>query len=53
MIDPFKFHFDTEFLYNGDAELTVQNEIFRQSDKSIANAVGVFHQKLLGAIDGL
>lgn len=52
VIDPFKFHFDTEFLYNGDAELTVQNEIFRQSDKSIANAVGVFHQKLLGAIDG-
>lgn len=52
IIDPFKFQMDTVFLNGGDAKVTMANEILRQSDKSIANAVGVFHQQLMGAIDG-
>lgn len=52
IIDPFKFQFDTLFLNGGRAEKTLSNEIFRQSDKSIANAIGLFHQQLLGSIEG-
>ena len=52
IIDPFKFRFDTEFLYDGNPEKALQGEVFRQNDKSIANAIGVFQQQLLGSIDG-
>ena len=52
IIDPFKFQFDTAFLHGNNPENTLRNEIFRQNDKSIANAIGLFHQQLLGAIDG-
>ena len=52
IIDPFKFQFDTEFLHGGHPEETLRSEIFRQSDKTIANAIGLFHQQLLGSIDG-
>lgn len=52
IIDPFKFQFDTIFLNGGKAEKTLNSEIFRQSDKSIANAIGLFHQQLLGSIAG-
>ncbi len=52
IIDPFKFQFDTEFVHGGHPEETLKNEVFRQSDKSIANAIGLFHQQLLGSIDG-
>ena len=51
-MDPFKFQFDTEFLHGGHPEETLRSEIFRQSDKTIANAIGLFHQQLLGSIDG-
>lgn len=51
IMDPFKFQFDTLFLNNGNMEVTMNNEIFRQSDKSISNAIGLFHQQLLGSID--
>lgn len=52
IIDPFKFQFDTAFLHGNNPEITLQHEIFRQNDKSIANAIGLFHQQLIGAIDG-
>lgn len=52
IIDPFKFQFDTAFLHGNNPEDTLRNEIFRQNDKSIANAIGLFHQQLIGAIDG-
>ncbi len=52
IIDPFKFQFDTAFLHGNNPEATLRNEIFRQNDKSIANAIGLFHQQLIGAIDG-
>ena len=51
-VDPFKFCFDTKFI-NGDSILsTTQNEIIRQSDKTISNAIGNFHQYLIGNING-
>lgn len=52
IIDPFKFQFDTIFLNRGDISITLSSEISRQSDKSISNAIGVFHQQLLGSIHG-
>lgn len=52
IMDPFKFQFDTIFLNGGDMVATLKSEIFRQSDKSISNAIGVFHQQLLGSIEG-
>lgn len=52
IMDPFKFQFDTVFLNRGNATVTMNSEIFRQSDKSISNAIGLFHQQLLGSIDG-
>lgn len=52
IMDPFKFQFDTVFLNGGDANATLNSEIFRQSDKSISNAIGVFHQQLIGSIEG-
>lgn len=51
-MDPIKFQFDTMFLYDGDGRQTLTNEIFRQADKTIANAMGAFHQTLIGSIYG-
>ena len=48
IIDPFKFYFDTTLLNDGDSQKTMEMEGIRQSDKSINNAIGVFHEKLLG-----
>ncbi|MFA9464951.1 MAG: Eco47II family restriction endonuclease [Velocimicrobium sp.] len=52
IMDPFKFQFDTVFLNQGNAAVTMNREIFRQSDKSISNAIGLFHQQLIGCIEG-
>ena len=52
IIDPFKFQFDTEFLHGGNPEIAMQSEIFRQNDKTITNAIGLFQQQLVGAIHG-
>ncbi|MDK2808804.1 MAG: hypothetical protein PWP24_1541 [Clostridiales bacterium] len=52
IMDPFKFQFDTVFLNQGNAAATMNQEIFRQSDKSISNAIGLFHQQILGSIYG-
>lgn len=51
-MDPIKFQFDTIFLYDGDGRQTLTNEIFRQADKTITNAMGAFHQTLIGSIYG-
>lgn len=50
-IDPIKFVFDATVL---DAPIKeyVQREVMRQSDKSISNYIGDFHENLLGKIDG-
>lgn len=49
-LDPFKFLFDTSFLFSGDAEEEVANEIVRQNDKTINNAVGDFHQFIIASL---
>lgn len=50
-VDPIKFLFDTNF--NG---ISIKNyidlEIIRQNDKTINNAIGYFHQNLIGGING-
>lgn len=51
-VDPIKFIFDMAF--NGiDEESYIKAEITRQNDKTISNAIGDFHQSLLGGIAGL
>lgn len=52
VIDPFKFCFDAKFLNNNSVAATIDNEFKRQSDKSINNAIGSFHQFLIGNIEG-
>lgn len=50
-IDPFKMIFD---ISNGKigVDSWIKNEVIRQSDKTINNRVGDFHQKLLGGVKG-
>ena len=51
-VDPIKFQFDIAF--NGiNEEDYIKAEITRQVDKTISNAIGVFHQNLLGCIEGM
>lgn len=52
VLDPFKFQFDSMFLYGDDVKTTLNNEILRQNDKTISNAIGAFHQALAGSING-
>jgi Eco47II restriction endonuclease len=52
VIDPFSAFFSMA-AFNLSPDEWVKNEQLRQSGKSFANALGVFHQKLLGSIDGL
>ena len=51
VVDPFKLVFDT---INSGMTLDVweRNDIMRSKDKAINNAVGLFHQELLGGVDG-
>ncbi|MFA5586153.1 MAG: Eco47II family restriction endonuclease [Saccharofermentanales bacterium] len=51
IIDPIKLTFQY-FASNRDKNQIVLSEIIRQQDKSINNAIGYFHQKLFGYIDG-
>lgn len=50
-IDTFKLVFD---VFNGELSFEdwIKNERMRQSDKTINNRVGEFHQRLLGKVDG-
>lgn len=50
-IDPIKLTFDLEFSDNTEEEL-LESEISRQIDKSINNAIGTFHEDILGGITG-
>lgn len=50
-VDPIKFHFDMSFNHI-DPQNYIDLEIIRQNDKTISNAIGYFHQNLLGGIAG-
>lgn len=50
-VDPFKMLFDV-CNTDVDIETWVKNEEIRQSDKTVNNKVGEFHQKLLGCVEG-
>lgn len=45
IIDPVKLTFDSR-VYNKTVEEIIQDEIFRQRDKTNTNAIGYFHQNL-------
>lgn len=50
-IDTLKLTFDSKF-NNLDEKTLIKAEISRQIDKSINNAIGRFHEEILGGIDG-
>jgi Eco47II restriction endonuclease len=50
-VDSVKLIFDAKFHQFKDSEL-IKNEVFRQIDKSINNAIGTFHEQILGGIEG-
>lgn len=50
-IDTIKLTFDTKF-NDLDEETLIEAEILRQIDKSINNAIGTFHEEILGGIIG-
>ncbi len=50
-IDTIKLTFDARF-NELDEETLIKAEIARQIDKSINNAIGTFHEQILGGIDG-
>lgn len=49
--DPFKLKFDQSFLGLSDNEL-VEREKQRQIEKTATNAIGLFHEKMLGSVKG-
>lgn len=49
IIDPIKLCFDKN-IYNKTYEEIIDNEIFRQRDKSNTNAIGYFHQNIFNYI---
>lgn len=50
-IDTIKLAFDTKF-NDLDEDTVIEAEILRQIDKSINNAIGTFHEEILGGIVG-
>jgi len=50
-IDPIKFTFDQKFFGLDEKEL-IAIEVQRQITKSITNAIGIFHEEVLGGITG-
>ncbi len=50
-VDIFKFLFDKYFFNKTDKEI-IENEVQRQVDKSVNNAIGTFHEEILGHIKG-
>lgn len=50
-VDPIKFNFDMQFNEINIKEY-VLSEIARKNDKTINNAIGTFHENLLGGIKG-
>ena len=51
-VDPIRFLFDKTFNKLDDRAI-INNEISRQKEKTIGNAIGTFHENLLGCIDGV
>lgn len=52
MIDPIKLLFDMKFLGQSEEEKIIA-EINRKIDKTLNNAIGEFHEQLLGGIKGV
>jgi hypothetical protein len=50
-VDTIKLTFDSKF-NDIDEDSLVQSEILRQIDKSINNSIGIFHEQVLGGING-
>jgi len=50
-VDTIKLTFDAKFNDLNEDDL-IQSEILRQVDKSINNAIGTFHEQILGGING-
>lgn len=50
-VDPIKFLFDSNF-NQIEIEDYLLTEVSRQHDKTISNAIGEFHEKLIGGIEG-
>jgi hypothetical protein len=50
-IDTIKLTFDAKF-NDLDEETLIKTEISRQIDKSINNSIGIFHEQVLGGIEG-
>ncbi len=50
-LDVFKLSFDKAFENLSDEEL-INREISRQIDKTVTNAIGTFHEMMLGSING-
>ncbi|PZD78949.1 Eco47II family restriction endonuclease [Mesonia sp. K7] len=50
-VDTFKLTFDSKFNELSEEEL-IKLEMSRQVDKSVNNAIGTFHEEILGGIEG-
>lgn len=50
-VDTVKLMFDAKFNSMNEKAL-IQSEIARQTDKTINNAIGIFHEEVLGGIEG-
>lgn len=50
-IDTIKLTFDSKFNNLSEEEL-IKTEISRQIDKSVNNAIGTFHEQILGGVEG-
>lgn len=50
-VDIFKLTFDSKFNELSEEEL-IKLEMSRQIDKSVNNAIGTFHEEVLGGVDG-
>jgi hypothetical protein len=51
IIDPFSTVFTLMF-FKFDAQKWQDMEVFRQNEKTLSNAIGAFHQHILGCVDG-
>lgn len=52
-VDPIKFFYDMQFNNMNNIKNYLDLEIIRQNDKTISNAIGTFHQSLIGKLPGL
>lgn len=52
VVDPFSLMFETYWLSEGSIEEWIRSEVQRQIQKTLSNAVGNFHQEVLGSCSG-